>query len=278
MGPPTSPLAPLATSHRACVSRGKLSVLVKPVKCFSLASAGFGWATAVPSPELLQHPPGTPSPASPNSEQGGLRHSEDRVGQAVEVGRGCPRGSHLKINAFPGCKQRFPLRGWGSCFQALAEHEHHCCPPDSLGSSSFGGSSLARTGLAEESSVPPPTTAPQSQAPLLRAREPHCIPRCRCLGSSRSSAASKNHPAESKTAGNMDAHCTAVFYWEKKEAKRAAVRSAGRASPWHTRPLSATRFGFTAMPGHRRGAAATVPPGRQRSPRRAKTRRFNYLL
>lgn len=101
------------------------------MKCLSPASAGFGWATVIPSPELLQCPPGAPgahpNPATPNLEQSGLRCSKGWTGQVVEIG--CPGGSHLKINAFPGCKQRSPLQGRGLCFQAPAEHEHRCCPP-----------------------------------------------------------------------------------------------------------------------------------------------------
>lgn len=127
-------------------SREKLSISqspVEPAKHLSLTSVGFGWAKTVPSPEPLQHPLGGPSPATPNSEQGGLRHSK---GQTVEVERGCPGGSYLKVNAFPGCKKQSPPWGWGLCFQALAEHEHHCCPlhprsPPS--SSSFGEASPA---------------------------------------------------------------------------------------------------------------------------------------
>lgn len=57
------------------------------------------------------------------------------------------------------------------------------------------------------------------------------FPHSQCPGASWSSATSKNHRVGSKAAENADTHCTSlVLLRKKKAAKRAGVRSAGRAS------------------------------------------------
>lgn len=117
------------------------------------------------------------------------------------------------------------------CFQALAEHEHCCCPPDSPRQQQFWGDlPILGQPCGEE-----------QRSPTTRAHKPRCIPCCWCLGASRSSAASKNHPAGSKAVGNMDTRCPSLVLLgkkKKKEAKRAVVRCAGTASH-RERPLDA---------------------------------------
>lgn len=189
---------------------------------------GFGWVTAVPRPEPLQHPPGAsgahPSLTTPNLEQGGLRCSEGQAAQMVEVGRGCPIKSHLKINTFQVASSD-PLCGTGVCISRLGLSTSITDAPQTPWQQHLW-EGLPSSGQPHGELHPPPNFSPaELSTPQTPLHPPLLVP-----GGISELSCLQKPPSRIKCSGENGHSLHKPCFVGKKKAKRAVMRSAGRAS------------------------------------------------